>query len=87
MASFYYLSMLMSDANHTHAPSFEDAMRALEQIVQEMEQGELPLADALAKFEQGIKLARASQAQLKAAEQKVQMLAQDNMTLTDLPPE
>ena len=63
--------------------SFEQAMAQLEQIVQEMEQGELPLADALAKFEQGIKLARASQAQLKQAEQKVQMLAQDNMTLTD----
>ena len=77
----------MSDANERNAPSFEEAMQQLERIVTEMEQGELPLADALSKFEQGIKLARASQAQLKEAEQKVQILAQDNMTLSDFEPE
>ncbi|UTP71698.1 exodeoxyribonuclease VII small subunit [Alteromonas sp. LMIT006] len=77
----------MSDANERNTPSFEEAMQQLERIVTEMEQGDLPLADALSKFEQGIKLARASQAQLKEAEQKVQMLAQDNMTLTDFEPE
>ncbi len=73
----------MSDANERNTPSFEEAMQQLERIVTEMEQGELPLADALSKFEQGIKLARASQAQLKQAEQKVQILTQDNMTLSD----
>lgn len=77
----------MPDANERNTPSFEEAMQQLERIVTEMEQGDLPLADALSKFEQGIKLARASQAQLKEAEQKVQMLAQDNMTLTDFEPE
>jgi exodeoxyribonuclease VII small subunit len=77
----------MSDANERNTPSFEEAMQQLERIVTEMEQGDLPLAEALSKFEQGIKLARASQAQLKEAEQKVQMLAQDNMTLTDFEPE
>ncbi|MBE1286724.1 MAG: exodeoxyribonuclease VII small subunit [Alteromonadaceae bacterium] len=77
----------MSDANERNTPSFEEAMQQLERIVTEMEQGDLPLADALSKFEQGIKLARASQAQLKEAEQKVQILAQDNMTLTDFEPE
>ena len=77
----------MSDANERNTPSFEEAMQQLERIVTEMEQGDLPLAEALSKFEQGIKLARASQAQLKEAVQKVQMLAQDNMTLTDFEPE
>lgn len=77
----------MSDANARNTPSFEEAMQQLERIVTEMEQGDLPLAEALSKFEQGIKLARASQAQLKKAEQKVQILAQDNMTLTDFEPE
>lgn len=77
----------MSDATDNQTPSFEQAMQQLEQIVAEMEGGELPLAEALAKFEQGIKLARTSQAQLKEAEQKVQILAQDNMTLTDFDPE
>ena len=77
----------MSDANEHNTPSFEEAMQQLECIVTEKEQGEIPLADALSKFEQGIKLARASQAQLKQAEQKVQILTQDNMTLSDFEPE
>ncbi len=77
----------MSDANERNTPNFEEAMQQLERIVTEMEQGDLPLAEALSKFEQGIKLARASQVQLKEAEQKVLMLAQDNMTLTDFEPE
>ncbi|MCP3428976.1 exodeoxyribonuclease VII small subunit [Opacimonas viscosa] len=65
--------------------NFEQAMQQLESIVQQMEQGELPLADALAKFEEGIKLARTSQTMLKNAEQKVQMLSSDHMNLADFP--
>jgi len=63
--------------------NFEQAMQQLESIVQQMEQGELPLADALAKFEEGIKLARTSQTMLKNAEQKVQILSSDHMNLAD----
>jgi exodeoxyribonuclease VII small subunit len=65
--------------------NFEQAMQQLESIVQQMEQGELPLADALAKFEEGIKLARTSQTMLKNAEQKVQILSSDHMNLADFP--
>ena len=65
--------------------NFEQAMQQLESIVQQMEQGELPLADALAKFEEGIKLARMSQTMLKNAEQKVQILSSDHMNLADFP--
>lgn len=65
--------------------NFEQAMQQLESIVQQMEQGELPLADALAKFEEGIKLARTSQTILKNAEQKVQILSSDHMNLADFP--
>ncbi|MET1218024.1 MAG: exodeoxyribonuclease VII small subunit [Glaciecola sp.] len=72
----------MSDAPELN---FEQAMQQLETIVNQMEQGELPLAEALAKFEQGIKLARTSQSMLKNAEQKVQMLAADHMNLEDFP--
>jgi exodeoxyribonuclease VII small subunit len=58
--------------------SFEAAMQELEEIVVEMEKGDIPLEDSLKKFERGIQLARQSQQQLKAAEQKVQILMQSS---------
>jgi exodeoxyribonuclease VII small subunit len=58
--------------------TFESAMQELENIVTEMERGEISLEDSLKKFERGIQLARQSQTQLKAAEQKVQVLMQSN---------
>ena len=59
-------------------PSFEASMQELESIVKQMEQGDLPLEDALKKFERGIQLARQSQQTLKQAEQKVQILMSQN---------
>ncbi|MBF7074703.1 exodeoxyribonuclease VII small subunit [Glaciecola sp. MH2013] len=58
--------------------SFESAMKELEDIVTEMERGDIALEDSLKKFERGIQLARQSQQQLKSAEQKVQVLMQNN---------
>lgn len=54
--------------------SFEDAMRRLSAIVEELEGGELSLEHSLKRFEEGIKLARKSQARLDAAEAKVEEL-------------
>lgn len=64
----------MSDDKTAENLSFEQAMQELEQLVKEMESGDLPLEQALAKFERGITLARTSQSILKTAEQKVQIL-------------
>lgn len=58
--------------------SFEQSMQELETIVNKMEQGDLPLEDALQNFERGIQLARSSQQKLKDAEQKVQILMSQN---------
>ncbi|MFT5674152.1 MAG: exodeoxyribonuclease VII small subunit [Paraglaciecola sp.] len=58
--------------------TFEESMQELESIVKQMEQGELPLEDALQRFERGIQLARHSQQKLKQAEQKVQILMNQN---------
>jgi len=58
----------------SEALSFEDSMTKLGLIVDELESGELTLEDALKKFEEGIKLARNSQARLDAAEAKVEEL-------------
>ncbi len=53
---------------------FEAAMRDLEEIVERLEHGDLPLEDSLKAFERGILLTRACQTALKDAEQKVEIL-------------
>lgn len=57
---------------------FENSISELEQLVEQMESGELSLEDSLASFEKGIKLTRECQAMLVKAEQKVQLLTQKN---------
>ena len=56
------------------AASFEDSIRRLGEIVEALENGELPLEDSLRLFEEGVKLARASQAKLDGAEKRVEEL-------------
>ncbi len=56
------------------AVKFEEALDKLEKIVGELEDGGLPLEDALAKFEEGIKLTRLCSAKLKEAEKKIEIL-------------
>jgi exodeoxyribonuclease VII small subunit len=68
----------MTSATTTASLTFEQSMQELEQLVEKMEQGELPLEDALQSFERGIQLARHSQQKLKDAEQKVQILTNQN---------
>ena len=52
----------------------EKSLASLEEIVEELESGDLPLETAMTKFEEGIKLTRGCQAALKEAEQKVEIL-------------
>lgn len=54
--------------------SFEDAIERLGQIVEALESAGLPLEDSLKLFEEGVQLARKSQARLDSAERKVQEL-------------
>ena len=54
---------------------FETTLAELEQVVERMERGDLPLEESLAHFERGIALARSCQQALQAAEQKVQQLS------------
>ena len=55
-------------------PNFELAMRDLEELVERLERGDLPLEESLAAFERGVMLTRACQTALKEAEQKVEIL-------------
>jgi exodeoxyribonuclease VII small subunit len=52
----------------------EKALSDLEELVEELESGDLPLEKAMKKFEDGIKLTRSCQTALKDAEQKVEVL-------------
>ncbi len=54
--------------------AFEKALEQLEQIVQEMEAGELSLENALKKFEEGIKLSRYCTQKLEETEKKITLL-------------
>ena len=56
---------------------FEQRSAELEQMVQQLEQGDLSLDQALQQFERGIELSRTSQQQLQSAQQKVQLLVQE----------
>ena len=57
---------------------FEQALEDLEELVTSMEEGELSLEESLQAFEKGIKLTRVCQTALKNAEQKVQVLLNEN---------
>jgi exodeoxyribonuclease VII small subunit len=53
---------------------FEKSLAELEQLVEEMESGELSLDQSLAKFEKGVSLTKLCQQALKDAEQRVNIL-------------
>ena len=54
---------------------FEDLLARLEQIVSDMENGELPLEKLLASYEEGMRLVKACGDRLADAEQKVEILS------------
>jgi len=62
--------------------SFETSLEALEQIVQELEDGDLPLEKSLELFEQGIRLSRECQERLSQAERRIEVLLRDNQGRT-----
>jgi exodeoxyribonuclease VII small subunit len=63
---------------------FEAALTKLESIVESMESGDVPLADLLAKFEEGSKLLKVCEARLKDAELKIEQIkkAKDGASFT-----
>ena len=56
---------------------FEDALQRLEEIVEELEAGELSLDASLARFEEGVKLTRLCRNKLDQAQRKVEILLKD----------
>jgi exodeoxyribonuclease VII small subunit len=58
--------------------TFEASLEALEQIVRQLEDGDLPLEKSLELFEQGIRLSRECQERLSQAERRIEILLRDN---------
>ena len=64
-------------------------MRDLEELVERLEHGDLPLEESVAAFERGVMLTRACQSALKEAEQKVEILLKkaDGPAVEDFTPD
>ena len=59
-------------------PDFEKSLNELEALVAKLEQGDVPLEEALKTFERGVTLTRQCQTALRAAQQKVEVLLTKN---------
>ena len=55
-------------------PSFEEALKALEEIVRKLESGEAPLDESIALYEQGHKLRALCQSRLDAAQARIEQI-------------
>jgi exodeoxyribonuclease VII small subunit len=67
--------------------SFEDAMKRIEEIVSDLERGDLPLEQSLDRFEEAVKLARSCHETLETASKRISKLVRtegDGFTLEPL---
>jgi exodeoxyribonuclease VII small subunit len=58
--------------------NFEEQLKALESVVERLEQGDIPLEESVKLFEQGLKLSNACKKELEAAEGKIEILVKQS---------
>ena len=63
--------------------SFEEMMKSLEQISQDLENGELTLDESMKKFEEGMQLSKKCSEILENAEKKIKILIKDGENLSE----
>ena len=63
--------------------TFEDKIKLLEEIVKELESGEVPLDDAINEFNKAMKLAKSCDDKLKSAEEAITKLVSDTGEIKD----
>ena len=68
----------ISNAASDSLPDFEKSLAELEVLVDRLEQGDVPLEEALKTFERGVALTRQCQTALRVAQQKVEVLLTRN---------
>jgi exodeoxyribonuclease VII small subunit len=67
----------MASSKKENKQTFEQSLRRLEEIVEQLEQGDVPLDDALKMYEEGIELSKACVEKLTQAELHLKKLAKD----------
>jgi exodeoxyribonuclease VII small subunit len=67
----------MDKENKEEKLSFEDSMKRLEEIANELEKDDLTLDESIAKFEEGMKLSKDCKEMLTSAEKKITILVGD----------
>ncbi|SDN40578.1 exodeoxyribonuclease VII small subunit [Alkalicoccus daliensis] len=65
--------------------SFETSMRELEEIVQKLEQGDVPLEEAIDMFQEGMKLSKDCHDRLHKVEKQMTEVLSEDGTLSELP--
>ena len=66
--------MIMTDAADTGTLSFEEALKRLEAIVQQLERGDVPLDQSITLYEEGDKLRAQCQQRLNAAQARIDQI-------------
>ena len=74
-----------SPASDSESLPFEASLEKLEKIVDRLEAGEVELEEALAAFEEGVRLARRCSEQLERAERRVEILVQEGREVVARP--
>jgi exodeoxyribonuclease VII small subunit len=65
--------------------SFEEAMDQLEQLVAKLENGDVPLEQAIDLFQEGMKLSHLCSQKLEQVERKIEMLVEENGAFSKKP--
>jgi exodeoxyribonuclease VII small subunit len=65
---------------------FEEALKKLEKIVEDLEKGDLSLDEALKKYQEGIELSRLCSQRLESAKKKIDVLAKNKKGEFELKP-
>ena len=65
---------------------FEEALKKLEKIVEDLEGGNLPLDDSLDKYEEGIRLSKMCAKKLEVAKKKIEILLKSENGSVELRP-
>ncbi|MBD59305.1 MAG: exodeoxyribonuclease VII small subunit [Citromicrobium sp.] len=68
---------MAQDAPDISEMSFEEALKALQQVVRQLEDGEVPLDQSITLYERGEKLRAACQARLDAAQARIEAIVLD----------
>lgn len=74
---------MSKDKSKPDSLPFEEALEQLESLVSAMEDGAIPLADLVAKYQEGTRLLKVCQTRLKDAELKIELIKNESSTTVD----